>query len=141
MALPQETLGSVRTSPIAAQGPITDSFSWVERVNNWSLQYALDLVFLEKLPPPSARVAASVHRYWTSIWAGTVEGTDLPELIKMVEMNIVHSHVLNYKLYEMFVMKVDELCSKVVGTEDMDVLHSENKALHASLAISKEERA
>ncbi|KAL2542242.1 hypothetical protein Adt_03220 [Abeliophyllum distichum] len=141
MALLQETSGSVPTSPIAAQGLIPNSFDWVERINIRSRQDKLDPAILEKLAPPSTMAAVSVHRYWTSVWMGTVERTDLSKLIKMVKMNTVWSYVLNYKLYKVFVMRVDELRSKMVGAEDIDVLCSENKALYTRLAISEEARA
>ncbi|KAL2550146.1 hypothetical protein Fot_11676 [Forsythia ovata] len=47
----------------------------------------LDHVILETLPPSSATVAASVHKYWTSVWAMANEGADLLKLIKMAEIN------------------------------------------------------
>ncbi|KAL2501672.1 hypothetical protein Fot_35520 [Forsythia ovata] len=78
---------------------------------------------------------ASVNKYWTSVWARATESADLSELIKMAEMNTVRSHVLNCEVYKMLAMKVDELCSTVVGTWDIDVLRLENKTLCARLAI------
>ncbi|KAL2478894.1 hypothetical protein Fot_47908 [Forsythia ovata] len=59
----------------------------------------------------------------------------------MVEMNTVQSHVLNYEVYKMLTMKVDELRSTVVGAEDIDALSSENKVLHARLEIIEDARA
>ncbi|KAL2532823.1 hypothetical protein Adt_06174 [Abeliophyllum distichum] len=82
MALPQGTSGLIPTLPFAEHDPILDSSDWVERINIRSHQGELDPTILEKLLPPSA-MAASVHRYWTSVWAGVAKEAYLPELIKM----------------------------------------------------------
>ncbi|KAL2513093.1 hypothetical protein Adt_18693 [Abeliophyllum distichum] len=134
--------GGVKKSQMAPlQDLIPNSSDWVEHINNMFCQDELDPAILEKLPPPSTMATASVHRYWTSVWAGSAEGVDLLKLIKMAEINTVQSHIFNYKLYEVFTIKADELPSKVAGVEDIDALCSENKALHTRLSISKEARA
>ncbi|KAL2508896.1 hypothetical protein Fot_32543 [Forsythia ovata] len=119
----------------------SDSSDWTERINIGSCQDELDPAILEKLLHSSAMAAASVHKYWTSIWARAIESTDLLELIKMVEMNTVRSHVLNYKVYKMLAMKVDELRSTVVGAWDIDALRSKNKVFRARLSIAEDAMA
>ncbi|KAL2509911.1 hypothetical protein Fot_33558 [Forsythia ovata] len=59
----------------------------------------------------------------------------------MAEMNTAQSYVLNCELYKVFVMKVDELRSMVVGAKDIDVLYSENKIFCTRLAIVEDARA
>ncbi|KAL2538267.1 hypothetical protein Fot_19658 [Forsythia ovata] len=58
----------------------------------------------------------------------------------MAKMSIARSHVLNYELYKILVMKVDKLCSTAVGPEDTDELHLENKILRSRLALVEEAR-
>ncbi|KAL2517170.1 hypothetical protein Adt_13417 [Abeliophyllum distichum] len=134
MILSQKTSKLASTSSTAAQKPLPDSFDWTESINIGSRQDELDPAILEKLPPPFVVAASSIHKYWTFVWARTTEGADLSQLIKMVEMNTARSHVLNCKLYKVVAMKVDQLCSKVVGAEDIDALCLENKTLCARLA-------
>ncbi|KAL2549920.1 hypothetical protein Fot_11450 [Forsythia ovata] len=83
----------------------------------------------------------SVHKYWTSTWAKAVDNVDLSEMVKMVEMCIAQSHVLNCKLYKVLAIKVDELCSVATGSKDIDELRSENKIFRSRLAVSKNARA
>ncbi|KAL2542505.1 hypothetical protein Adt_03483 [Abeliophyllum distichum] len=52
-------------------------YDWTERINIRSCQDELDLAVLEKLPPPSAMVVASVHKDWTSAWAKAADDADL----------------------------------------------------------------
>ncbi|KAL2494029.1 hypothetical protein Fot_37786 [Forsythia ovata] len=59
----------------------------------------------------------------------------------MAEMNTVWSHVLNCEVYKMLAMKVGELCSTVVGAEDIDYLRSENKVFRTRLTIVEDARA
>ncbi|KAL2489326.1 Uncharacterized protein Fot_42618 [Forsythia ovata] len=63
------------------------------------------------------------------------------EFLKLAEMYTSRSHVLNYVLYKVLAMKVNELRSTVREGEDIDALHSENKDLRAELAFSEEARA
>ncbi|KAL2471637.1 hypothetical protein Adt_39773 [Abeliophyllum distichum] len=140
MAPSKKTTESISTSLSATQAPIPDLSDWTEHINIGSHQDELNLSILEKLLPPSAIVAASVHKYWTSVWVRTTKDADLPELIKMVEMNTAQSHVLNYELYKVLVMKVDILRSTVVGVKDINALRSENKVLCARLAIAEDAR-
>ncbi|KAL2549797.1 hypothetical protein Fot_11327 [Forsythia ovata] len=51
------------------------------------------------------------------------------------------SHKLNYELYKMLAMKIDELYSTVSGTEDIDELRSKNKILRSRLAVFKDASA
>ncbi|KAL2501695.1 Uncharacterized protein Fot_35543 [Forsythia ovata] len=78
--------------------------------------------------------------------------SEKPQKLKLAHnyttyINSVHHHKQNLKgLWRLksstvFAMKVDELCSTVVGAEDIDALHSKNKALHARLAIVEDARA
>ncbi|KAL2557742.1 Uncharacterized protein Fot_02481 [Forsythia ovata] len=66
---------------------------------------------LGKLPPPTAKAAASVHKYWTSAYGKVAYNAELTELLKLAEMYTSCSHVLNYELYRLLEMKVDELRS------------------------------
>ncbi|KAL2529772.1 hypothetical protein Fot_22373 [Forsythia ovata] len=117
-------------------GPNLYSSSWlVQSYQYGSRQNELDPTILDKLPPSSATTAASIHNYWTSIWKRATEGTDLSELIKMAEMNTAQSHVLNCEFYKVLAMKVDELCSMVVGVEDIDALRLENQTLLSKLEV------
>ncbi|KAL2494365.1 Uncharacterized protein Fot_38122 [Forsythia ovata] len=59
----------------------------------------------------------------------------------MAEMNTVRSHVLNCELYKVFAMKVGELCSEVMGTEDIDALRSENNAICEQFVVVEDARA
>ncbi|KAL2559392.1 hypothetical protein Fot_04131 [Forsythia ovata] len=59
----------------------------------------------------------------------------------MVKMNTAQSYILNCELYKIFMMKINELRSKVVGAEDIDAFHLENKALRAQLAVTEDARA
>ncbi|KAL2548460.1 hypothetical protein Fot_09990 [Forsythia ovata] len=102
---------------------------WSKYINIESRQDELDLVILEKLPPSSITPAASVHKYWTTVWVRATEGAVLSELIKMAEMNTARSHVLNCELYKVLAMKVDKQRSTVVGTENIDVMRLENQTL------------
>ncbi|KAL2515060.1 hypothetical protein Fot_29031 [Forsythia ovata] len=98
----------------------------VEFINIDFHQDELDPTILGKLPVPAAIAAASVHKYWTSAFE---KATDNVELLKLAEMYTSQSHVLNYELYKVLTMKVDELRSTVGGDEDVNALRSENKDL------------
>ncbi|KAL2479130.1 hypothetical protein Fot_48144 [Forsythia ovata] len=56
----------------------------------------------------------------------------------MAKMNTARSYVLNCELYKVFVKKIDELHSTVVGVEDIDKLRSENKILRSRPAVSED---
>ncbi|KAL2552888.1 hypothetical protein Fot_06507 [Forsythia ovata] len=114
---------------------------WSEYINIGSRQDELDPAILERLPPLSATAVASVHKYWTSVWARATEGADLSELIKMAEMNTARSHVLNCELYKVFAMKVDEQRSTVVGAENIDAMCLENQTFRLELTVSEDARA
>ncbi|KAL2552653.1 hypothetical protein Fot_06272 [Forsythia ovata] len=58
----------------------------------------------------------------------------------MAKMNTARSHVLNCELYKDLAMKVDELRSIVVGTEDIEALRLENQTLRSELEISEDAR-
>ncbi|KAL2552723.1 hypothetical protein Fot_06342 [Forsythia ovata] len=118
-----------------------DSSDWMQRINIGSRQDELDPIILERLPPLSAMAVASVHKYWTSVWAKATEGADLSKLIKMAEMNTAQSHVLNCKLYKVLVMKVDKLHSTVVGVEDINTLYLENQILRLEFTVFENARA
>ncbi|KAL2480299.1 hypothetical protein Adt_33265 [Abeliophyllum distichum] len=135
VAPPQETSESDRASPLEALGSIPNSSNWRERINIEFCQDELDPKILERLPPPSAMVAASVHKYWTTVWAKVTDGMDLHEMIRMAEMNTVQNHVLNCKLFKIFTTMVDELHSLVEGSADIEALHWENKALSTQLTV------
>ncbi|KAL2514882.1 hypothetical protein Fot_28853 [Forsythia ovata] len=124
MATPQDTEGSIPAFPSMVQVLIPDSSDWTECINIGSRQDELDPAILETLLHSSAMAAASIHKYWTSVWTRTMESADLLELIKMVEMNTIRSHVLNCEVYRMLAMKVDELHSMIVGAVDIDALRS-----------------
>ncbi|KAL2501189.1 hypothetical protein Fot_35037 [Forsythia ovata] len=101
----------------------------------------LDPVILEKFSPSSATATTSVHKNWTSVWKRTTEGANLSELIKIAEMNTARSHILNYEIYKVLAMKVDELHSTVAGADDIDAMRLENQVLHSELAFFEDSRA
>ncbi|KAL2489382.1 hypothetical protein Fot_42674 [Forsythia ovata] len=100
---------------------IPNSSDWTKCINIGSCQDELDPTILEKLSHSSAMVAASVHKYRTSVWARVKESADLLQLMKIAEMNITQSHV--------------------VGAKDIDALHSGNKALCAQFVVAEDARA
>ncbi|KAL2520052.1 hypothetical protein Fot_23975 [Forsythia ovata] len=101
----------------------------------------LDPTVLGKLSAPAAIAAASVHKYGTSAFGKAVDNVELTELLKLAEMYISQSHVLNCELYKVLAMNVDKLRSTVGRDEDVNALRSENKDLRESLAFSKDARA
>ncbi|KAL2514062.1 hypothetical protein Fot_28033 [Forsythia ovata] len=62
-------------------------------------------------------------------------------MLKLVKMYTSRSHVLNYELYKVLEMKIDELRSTVGGVEDINELHTENKRLWSMLVVFKDARA
>ncbi|KAL2537977.1 hypothetical protein Fot_19368 [Forsythia ovata] len=78
-------------------------------INIGSHRDKLDPTVLGKLPPPAAKAAASVHKYWTSAFGKAADNTELTELLKLAEMYTSRSHVLNCELYKLLEMKVDKL--------------------------------
>ncbi|KAL2553190.1 hypothetical protein Fot_06809 [Forsythia ovata] len=100
----------------------------------------LDPAILKKLQAPSAIATTSVHKYWTSAFAKAVDNAKLMELLKLAEMYISQSHLLNCELYQVLAMKVDEIRSTVGRDEDIDALHLENKDLREQLAFSEDAR-
>ncbi|KAL2501512.1 hypothetical protein Fot_35360 [Forsythia ovata] len=105
------------------------------------LEDELDPAILRNLPSLSAITATSVHKYWTPAWAKAIDSADLLELLKLTEINISQSHVLNCELYKVLGMKIDELRSIVVEAEDIDELHSKNKIFHSRLVVFEDDRA
>ncbi|KAL2549766.1 hypothetical protein Fot_11296 [Forsythia ovata] len=89
----------------------------------------------------SAIAAASIHKYWTSAFAKAANNVELLEMLKLAEMYTSQSHVLNYELYKVLAMKIDELYSTVSGTKDIDELRSKNKILRSRLAVFKDASA
>ncbi|KAL2514210.1 hypothetical protein Fot_28181 [Forsythia ovata] len=135
MTPPQEIRESTSPPQGMMQTSIPTPYGWTERINIGSRHDELDPAILEKLPTLSAMAATSVHKYWTSAWAKTVDNADLSEMIKMAEMSIARSHVLNCELYKVLAMKIDELCSMATGVKDIEELCLENKILRSRLAI------
>ncbi|KAL2545737.1 hypothetical protein Fot_14970 [Forsythia ovata] len=89
-------------------------------------------------PNPIEKAATSVHKYWTSTWEWAVDQASLLELVKMAEISIVRSHVLNCELYKVFEGHAE---LKAMGTKGDGELHSENRALRSKLALVDEARA
>ncbi|KAL2489025.1 hypothetical protein Fot_42317 [Forsythia ovata] len=112
-----------------------------EYINIGSRQDKLDPTILGKLPPAVANAAASVHKYWTSAFGKATETTEVTELLKLAEMYSSLSHVLNWELYKMLEMKVDELRSVIREDEDVEAMSAENKDLRVQLAFSEDVRA
>ncbi|KAL2538258.1 hypothetical protein Fot_19649 [Forsythia ovata] len=102
-----------------------------EYINIGSRQDKLDPTVLGKFPPPVANAVASVHKYWTSAFGKAAETAEVTELLKLAEMYTSCSHVLNYELYKMLEMKVDELHSVIGKDEDVEAMRAENKDLRA----------
>ncbi|KAL2559294.1 hypothetical protein Fot_04033 [Forsythia ovata] len=96
---------------------------------------------LEKLPALATIGAASVQKYWTSTFEKAVDNAELTELLTLAKMYTSQSYVLNFELYKVLVMKVDELRSTVGRDEDVDVLCLENRDLREQLAFSEDARA
>ncbi|KAL2501332.1 hypothetical protein Fot_35180 [Forsythia ovata] len=101
----------------------------VECINIEFCRDELDPTILGKLPVPTTKAVASVHKYWTSTFEKAADNAELMELLKLAEMYTSSSHVLNCELYKVLAMKVDELQSTAGGDEDVDALHSEDKDL------------
>ncbi|KAL2549757.1 hypothetical protein Fot_11287 [Forsythia ovata] len=87
----------------------------VERINIKFRVDELDPTVLGKLSASAAIAAVSVHKYWTSAFGKAADNAELMELLKLAEMYTSRSHVLNYELYKVLAMKVDELRSTVGG--------------------------
>ncbi|KAL2549246.1 hypothetical protein Fot_10776 [Forsythia ovata] len=113
----------------------------VERINIGFRWDELDPTVLGKLPAPTTIAAASVHKYWISAFEKAVDNAELMELLRLAEMYISRSHVLNCKLYKVLAMKVDKLCFTIGGDEEVDVLRSKNKDFQEQLAFSEDARA
>ncbi|KAL2550481.1 hypothetical protein Fot_12011 [Forsythia ovata] len=105
-----------------------------------SLLDKLDPTVLGKLPPAVAIAATSVHKYWTSIFGKAADTAEVTELMKLVEMYILRSHVLNCELYKMLEIKVDEIHSVIGEDEDVEAMRAENKHLRARHAFSEDAR-
>ncbi|KAL2489312.1 hypothetical protein Fot_42604 [Forsythia ovata] len=99
----------------AFRAPTSPPSSKYEYINIGSCRDELDPTVLGKLPPPAAKEAASVHKYWTSTFGKAADNAELTELLKLAEMYTSRSHVLNCELYRLLEMKVDELCSVTGG--------------------------
>ncbi|KAL2501315.1 hypothetical protein Fot_35163 [Forsythia ovata] len=112
-----------------------------KHINTEFCRDELDPTALEKLPAPTAIATASVHKYWTYAFGKAVDNPKLTELLKLAEMYISQSHMLNCELYKILAMKVDELRSVVGRDEDIDALRSDNKDLREQLAFSEDARA
>ncbi|KAL2529338.1 hypothetical protein Fot_21939 [Forsythia ovata] len=125
----------------AFRAPASPPLGKYEYINIGSYQDKLDPTVLGKLPPPVANAAASVHKYWTSAFGKAAETVELTELLKLAEMYTSRSHVLNYELYKMLEMKVDELSSVIREDEDVEAMRAENKDLWARLTFSEDARA
>ncbi|KAL2514694.1 hypothetical protein Fot_28665 [Forsythia ovata] len=124
----------VRASPSLLSGKY-------DYINIGSRRDELDPTILRKLPPPAAKAAASVHKYWTSAFGKAVENAEVSELLRLAEMYTSRSHVLNYKMYKLLEMKIDELRSTAGEDEDVEALRRENKDLREKLAFSEDARA
>ncbi|KAL2501805.1 hypothetical protein Fot_35653 [Forsythia ovata] len=101
----------------------------------------LDLTALGKLPAPATIAAVSVHKYWITAFVKATNNAELMELLKLAEMYTSRSHVLNYELYKVLAIKVDELRSMVGWDENVDALCLENKDLQEQLVFSEDARA
>ncbi|KAL2518436.1 hypothetical protein Adt_14683 [Abeliophyllum distichum] len=115
-----------RESPQASNSHHT---SRNEYINIKSRQDKLDPTALEKLSISIATAVTSVYKYWTSSFEKAVANAELTELLKLAEMYTSWSHVLNYKLYKVLAMKIEELRSMVGVDEDIEALRLENKDL------------
>ncbi|KAL2545997.1 hypothetical protein Fot_15230 [Forsythia ovata] len=106
--------------------PPLGKYKYINIGSRWD---ELDPTVLEKLPPPAAKAAASVHKYWTSAFGKATDNVELTELLKLAEMYTSCSHVLNCELYKLLDMKVDELRFVTGEDEDVEALRAENKDL------------
>ncbi|KAL2488580.1 hypothetical protein Fot_41872 [Forsythia ovata] len=124
----------------ATQISILPPHGWAKRINIGSCHDELDTSILEKLPVLSTVAAASVYKYWTSAFVKAADIVELIKLVKLVEMYTFRSHVLNYELYKVLAIKVDELHSTIEGAKDIYALRAENKMICSRLAISEDAR-
>ncbi|KAL2558706.1 hypothetical protein Fot_03445 [Forsythia ovata] len=124
----QEVKGSTQSLRGTTRTTTPALYDWTECINIGSHQDELDLAVLEKLSAPLDTTATLVHKYWTPTWAKVVDDTDLLEFVKMAEMSTSRSHNIAKRL-------------KVVGSEDVNKLRSENKTLHSKLTLADEARA
>ncbi|KAL2500508.1 FAS1 domain [Forsythia ovata] len=124
----------------ASRAPHSPPPGKCEYINIGSRRDQLDPVVLGKLLTPVATAVASVHKYWTSAFGRAVDNAELTELLKLAEMYTSRSHVLNYELYKLLEVKIDELRSTARGDEDVEALRAENKDLREQLAFSEEAR-
>ncbi|KAL2495423.1 hypothetical protein Fot_39180 [Forsythia ovata] len=89
----------IRETTLSLRGTMQTSIptlhGWTEYFNIGTCQDELDPAILEKLSAPSAIATTSVHKYWTSTWAKTMDIVDLLELLKFAKMSTAQSHVLN----------------------------------------------
>ncbi|KAL2520039.1 hypothetical protein Fot_23962 [Forsythia ovata] len=95
-----------------------------EYINIGSRRDELDPTVLVKLPASATIPAASVHKYWTSTFGNAVNNVELTKLLKLAKVYTSRSHMLNYELYKVLTMKVDELRSTVGRDEDVNTLRS-----------------
>ncbi|KAL2489089.1 hypothetical protein Fot_42381 [Forsythia ovata] len=136
-----EVVGGVSSSlptPGTASVPVATVLPMIG-INIGSRQDELDSAILDHISQ-LWRLPLSIN-IGLQFGQGQQESADLLELIKMAEMNTARSHVLNCEAYKMLAMKVDELRSMVVGTDDIDDLRSENNVLRARLVIFEDARA
>ncbi|KAL2529959.1 hypothetical protein Fot_22560 [Forsythia ovata] len=102
----------------APTSPLPDKY---EYINIGSRRDELDPTVLGKLPPPAAKAAASIHKYWTSAFGKAADNAELTELLKLAEI------LMN--------------CAPPLGDEDVEALRAENKDLREQLVFSEDARA
>ncbi|KAL2551618.1 hypothetical protein Fot_05237 [Forsythia ovata] len=111
-----------------------------EYINIGAHQDKLDPPVVQKLPSPVVLAATSVHKYWTSSFGKAADTAKVTELMKLAEMYTSRSHVLNYELFKMLKMKIDEIHSVLGEDEHAEAMRAEIKHLRARLAFSEDAR-
>ncbi|KAL2553798.1 hypothetical protein Fot_07417 [Forsythia ovata] len=124
----------------ASRTSISPPLGRCEYINIGAHQDKLNLSVVEKLPSAVALAATSVHKYWTSSFGKAADTAEVTELMKLAEMYTSRSHVLNYELYKMLEMKVDEIHPVLGEDEDADAMRVGVKRLRARLAFSEDAR-
>ncbi|KAL2529622.1 hypothetical protein Fot_22223 [Forsythia ovata] len=131
----------VESGEQVSQTPVSPPPGRREYINIGARQDELDPSVEEKLPSVVALAATSVHKYWTSSFGKAVDTAEVTELMKLAEMYTSRNHVLNYELYKMLEMKVDEIQSALGEDENTEAMRAEIKCLRARLAFSEDVRS
>ncbi|KAL2522138.1 Uncharacterized protein Fot_26061 [Forsythia ovata] len=131
----------VESGKQASRTPVSLSPDRREYINIGARQDKLDPSVVEKLSSAVALAATSVHKYWTSSFGKAVDTAEVMELMKLAEMYISRSHVLNCELYKILEMRVAEIQSALGEDENAEAMRAEIKRLRVRLAFLEDARS